>query len=84
MRVMLARSILLICCISSSAIGAQFVPTTLPAGLGVNIHFTSPQPGEMEQLAAGGFKLIRMDFDWIRTEKQRGHFVTSAPPPERR
>ena len=26
----------------------------LPEGLGVNIHFTDPRPGEMEMLAAGG------------------------------
>jgi hypothetical protein len=26
----------------------------LPAGLGVNIHFTDPRPGEIEMLAAAG------------------------------
>lgn len=47
-------------------------PTTVPAGLGVNIHFTEPAKGEMEQLAAGGFKFIRMDFRWHTTEKKNG------------
>ena len=27
----------------------------LPDGLGVNIHFTDPQPGEMKMLAGAGF-----------------------------
>lgn len=41
-------------------------------GLGVNIHFTDPQPGEMEMIAAAGFKWVRMDFSWAGTEKQKG------------
>jgi hypothetical protein len=49
-------------------------PTTLPFGLGVNIHFTKPRPGEMEMLTAGGFTFVRMDFDWMRTEKSRGKY----------
>lgn len=49
----------------------------LPAGnttdsLGVNIHFTDPQTGEMERLAAAGFRWIRMDFSWDQIEKQKG------------
>ena len=49
-------------------------PTTVPFGLGVNIHFTSPRPGEMEMLAAGGFTFVRMDFDWAAIEKHRGKY----------
>src|SRR5688500_6065233 len=56
--------------IASTALAAR----TVPSGLGVNIHFTSPQPGEMEQLAAGGFTIIRMDFSWARTEKKPGEY----------
>jgi hypothetical protein len=33
----------------------------IPDGLGVNIHFTDPRPGEMEMLADAGFKFVRMD-----------------------
>lgn len=43
-------------------------------GLGVNIHFTDPQPGEVEMLAAGGFRWVRMDFAWGRTERERGRY----------
>jgi polysaccharide biosynthesis protein PslG len=43
-----------------------------PLGFGVNIHFTDPQPGEIEMIAAAGFKWVRMDFVWAVTEKRRG------------
>src|SRR3954471_6408984 len=48
--------------------------TTLPAGLGVNIHFTHPAKGELEQLSAAGFKFVRMDFSWSRIEKDDGSY----------
>jgi hypothetical protein len=47
-------------------------------GLGVNIHFTDACPGEMEMLAAGGFRWIRMDLTWARTERERGRYDFSA------
>jgi len=46
----------------------------VPEGLGVNIHFTDPKPGEMKMLAAGGFRWVRMDFGWNGTEKERGKY----------
>src|SRR5439155_2248706 len=45
---------------------------TIPDGLGVNIHFTDPRPGELEMLAGGGFRWVRMDFAWGGTERERG------------
>jgi hypothetical protein len=56
---------------------AQALPPAdplLPDGIGVNIHFTHPQPGELEQLAAAGFKWIRMDFGWGGTEREKGQY----------
>ncbi len=50
----------------------------VPAGLGVNIHFTRPQRGEMRMLAATGLKWVRMDFRWSRTERTRGHYNFSG------
>ncbi|TWU38240.1 cellulase family glycosylhydrolase [Novipirellula artificiosorum] len=47
-------------------------------GLGVNIHFTNAQPGEMEMLAEAGFRWIRMDVTWGRTERERGRYDFSA------
>lgn len=46
----------------------------IPNVMGVNIHFTDPRPGEMEQLAAAGFKWIRMDFTWAAVERVKGQY----------
>lgn len=50
----------------------------VPEGLGVNIHFTDPRPGEMEMLAAAGFRWIRMDFAWGGTEREKGRYDFQA------
>jgi hypothetical protein len=42
--------------------------------LGVNIHFTDPQPGELEMLARAGFRWVRMDFAWGGTEREPGRY----------
>jgi hypothetical protein len=52
--------------------------TVIPHGLGVNIHFTDPQPGEMERFAEGGFGLVRMDFAWGGIERVKGQYDFSA------
>jgi hypothetical protein len=46
--------------------------------LGVDIHFTTPQPGEMEELAAAGIRWVRMDFFWQETERVKGQYDFSA------
>ena len=51
---------------------------TVPGALGVNIHFTDPQPGELSMLAATGVRWVRMDFSWAATEKERGVYDFSA------
>ncbi len=75
------------CLLSGSAQAAPLAPprnglALLSAGatdgLGVNIHFTDPQPGEMAMLAAGGFRWVRMDFFWHMTERQPGQYDFSA------
>jgi len=53
-------------------------PGVVPDGLGVNIHFTDPRPGEMEMLSAAGFRLVRMDFAWGATERERGRYDFAA------
>src|SRR5713101_5892962 len=53
-------------------------PTSLDRGLGVNIHFTDPQPGEIKMIAAAGFRWVRMDFVWQESEKARGRYDFSA------
>lgn len=50
----------------------------VPEGIGVNIHFTTPRPGEMEMLAAAGFRWVRMDFTWSGTERELGKYDFAA------
>ncbi len=47
---------------------------SVPGSLGVNIHFTTPRPGEVAQLAGAGFKWIRLDFFWAGIERERGKY----------
>jgi hypothetical protein len=49
-----------------------------PQTLGVNIHFTEPQPGELKALAAAGFRWVRMDFVWQSTEVEKGKYDFSS------
>src|SRR5215831_6602849 len=61
----------------SSGLGCQKViqqTPTVPDALGVNIHFTDPRRGEMKMLSEGGFRWVRMDFSWSRTEKTKGEY----------
>lgn len=57
---------------------AEICSSLLPDGLGVNIHFTDPRPGEMKMLAEGGFRWVRMDFNWNGTERQAGQYDFAA------
>jgi len=50
----------------------------IPEGVGVNIHFTNPDPGEVKMLAAAGFRWVRMDFVWKQTEPERGKYDFSS------
>jgi hypothetical protein len=76
----LASLILAATCVTGQAAPAH---PSLPAlgtldGLGVNIHFTDPKPGELEMLAATGVKWVRMDMTWVATERKKGEYDFSA------
>ncbi|MEZ0324738.1 MAG: cellulase family glycosylhydrolase [Fimbriimonas sp.] len=47
---------------------------TVPAGWGVNIHFTRTSESTTRQLRESGFKWIRKDLYWKEVEKERGVF----------
>ncbi len=51
---------------------------TVTEGLGVNIHFIDPQPGEVKMIADAGFRWVRTDFIWEITERERGRYDFSA------
>jgi hypothetical protein len=68
---------------TSNAQPARTWPATasapaLPQSLGVNIHFTDPEPGELKALASAGFRWVRMDFVWQSTEVEKGKYDFSS------
>src|SRR5689334_19673408 len=68
---------IVVCALATCAAAADRAlprPGVVPDGLGVNIHFTDPRPGEMEMLAAAGFRFVRMDFGWQATERAKGEY----------
>lgn len=71
--------LLLSWCLIASGVGAAELPAgVVPEGLGVYIHFTDPAPGEMEAIAAAGFRFVRMDFAWGATERRKGEYDFAA------
>ena len=61
-----------------STIAGELPSPVVPDGVGVNIHFTDPRPGEMEMLAQSGIRWVRMDLDWSETEREKGVYDFSA------
>ena len=49
-------------------------PQTVRDALAVNIHFTTPRPGEMKLLAAAGVGRVRMDVGWHHVEREPGQY----------
>ena len=49
-------------------------PRTVRDALAINIHFTTPRPGEMKLLAAAGVGRVRMDVGWHHVERQPGQY----------
>ncbi len=46
----------------------------VPDCLGVNIHFVGPEERQVDQIARGGFRYIRMDYIWSHVEKEKGRY----------
>jgi polysaccharide biosynthesis protein PslG len=53
---------------------AALPPPLLPEGVGVNIHFVSGHERDLDLIAAGGFRYIRMDFGWAGIERAKGQY----------
>jgi len=60
------------------ALRAQVPDPVLPAGVGVNIHFTTGHERDLDLIAAVGFRFIRMDFHWAGIEREKGVYDWSA------
>jgi len=57
---------------------AELPPPVIPAGVGVNIHFTRGHEKDLDLIADAGFRFVRMDFSWGGTERRRGQYDWSA------
>ena len=58
-------------CLPCLALAADLPLPILPEGVGINIHFTKGREKDLDLIAAGGFKFIRMDFHWGGIERQK-------------
>lgn len=62
-------------CLAAGAVSAGGLPDlTLPAGVGVNVHFTSGHGRDLDLIVAAGFKWVRQDFFWTQTEREKGRY----------
>ena len=59
------------------ACSSTTAPLPIPRGWGVNIHFTSGQPGELAMLSKA-FSFTRMDFTWSSIESEPGVYDFSG------
>jgi len=76
---LLSAFILWACGMAAPPASAQIpLHPDVPEAVGVNIHFTTPRPGEMRMLASTGVRWIRMDFTWESTERQKGQYDFAA------
>ena len=62
------------CLAAGMALSAELPDPVIPAGVGVNIHFVTGHEKDLDLIAAGGFKFVRMDFGWAGIERQRGQY----------
>ncbi len=67
-----------VCFLAAPLCAAELPEPVLPAGVGVNIHFTRGREQDLDLIAAGGFKFIRMDFTWAGIERKKGEYDWSA------
>ncbi len=66
--------VLIIPCVSTSS--PLSLTKSVTDGFGVHVEFESiyPKPGEMEMIAAAGFKFVRTGLDWPWTEQIKGQY----------
>ncbi|HXT41085.1 MAG TPA: cellulase family glycosylhydrolase [Candidatus Angelobacter sp.] len=74
---MTIRSLFLAAAIPWRALPAELPGPVLPAGVGVNIHFTRGHERDLDMIAAAGFRFIRMDFGWAAIERKKGEYEWS-------
>ncbi|OGI03707.1 MAG: hypothetical protein A2Y25_08195 [Candidatus Melainabacteria bacterium GWF2_37_15] len=48
---------------------------TIPAGVGVNIHFTGAPARDLDLIKNAGFNMVRTDLKWDQVESTKGQYV---------
>ncbi|MEN6356286.1 MAG: cellulase family glycosylhydrolase [Armatimonadota bacterium] len=71
-RVLVIILLTVLACSICHAVPSSLPSLTIPDCLGVNIHFSGRQQAQVDQIADGGFRFIRMDFVWGAIETQKG------------
>lgn len=64
-------------CVSASGAG-PFPDLVVPAGVGLNVHFSRGHEADLDRIAAAGVRWIRMDLGWGGIERQRGQYDWAA------
>jgi hypothetical protein len=72
------KRLLSLIALPTSLFAAELPPPVIPAGVGVNIHFTRGREADLDMIAAAGFKFVRMDFTWQGIERKKGEYDWSA------
>ncbi|MCL2625042.1 MAG: hypothetical protein FWD31_15380, partial [Planctomycetaceae bacterium] len=75
---LLCLTLVMLTALSTFAQKPPLPSMVIPDGLGYNIHFTDARPGELEMLAESGATIVRMDFFWAGTEREKGVYDFSA------
>lgn len=63
---------------AGAAVKSGLPALVVPDCLGVNIHFTGTEREQVDKIADGGFRFIRMDFSWVHMEKTKGVYDFKA------
>ncbi|MGI6418377.1 MAG: cellulase family glycosylhydrolase [Thermoguttaceae bacterium] len=74
----LTAAIILLPALGLNLRAVELPPPVIPAGVGVNIHFTRGHEQDLDLIAAAGFRFVRMDFGWESIERQQGQYDWSA------
>ena len=73
-----AMILMALLCTSLNAAQSGLPAFVIPDCLGVNIHFTGTEREQVDKIADGGFRFIRMDFAWDAIEKKKGEYDFKA------
>ncbi len=56
----------------------SLLTSTIPAGLGINIHLVEPQQRDIERIVTARFAFVRLDFPWADIERRKGVYDFSG------